>query len=186
LLRILPRNIAPDVILFIGNHLALLLEGAFLAQSPLRPLDHECFITSAISDRTSSFQMENMIDHTGQKCAVVTDQQDCFLCIPQVLLQPARRLQVEMIRRLVEKQDIGSAHQLARQPEPAALSTAQLLERLCSRFLRIKAESLQHRVHSGSEGISPFPVEPLEVAIVPAKHLRRSGLTNFCQHVGLF
>ena len=57
-----------------------------------------------------------MIDHVGEKGAVMADQEERFLRISEIVLEPTRRLEIEVIRRLVQKQDIGGTHKLPRQP----------------------------------------------------------------------
>ena len=122
--------------------------------------------------------MEHMVHHIGEKCAIMTDQQNRFVGISKVVLQPARRFQIEVIRWLIQKQDIGATYQLPRQAEPSTLTTAQLFEWLSARFLRIKAESLQHRVHPRSESVATFAIESLEIAIILGEHLRSGRLTH--------
>jgi hypothetical protein len=129
--------------------------------------------------------VENVIDDIAEKGTVVADQENRLVRIPEVLLQPARRFQIEVIGRLVQQQNIGSTHQLARQPEPAALSSAQLCEWLGSSFLGIEAKALQHCINSRGEGVSAFAVETLEVAIVSRQHLRRGRFADFGQHICL-
>ena len=58
--------------------------------------------------------MENVIDDIGEKGTVVADPENRFVRVSEVLFQPARRLQIEVIGRLVQEENIGGAHQLPR------------------------------------------------------------------------
>src|SRR5450759_4665288 len=130
--------------------------------------------------------MEHVIHYVGEKCAIMTDQQDCLVGIPEVILQPARRFQIEVIRWFVQKQDFCGTYQLPRQAKPSAFTTTQLFERLSARFFRIESQPLQHGIHPWSESVSAFAIESLEVAIIPAEHLRCSRFTHLREEVGLF
>lgn len=130
--------------------------------------------------------MENVIHYVGEKCTIMTDQQHRLVGISKVILQPACRFQIEVIRWLIQKQNVGATHQLPRQTKPSAFTTAQLFERLGAGFLRIETQSLQDGIHPWSESVSAFAIESLEVAIILGEHLRRGGLTHLRQEVGLF
>src|SRR5689334_13421418 len=71
-----------------------------------------------------------------------------------------------MVRRLVEKQDVRRADELARQTEPAALTAAQLRDRGRSRHHRIESESVQYGIDSRRDSVSAFPLESFEIASV--------------------
>ena len=83
--------------------------------------------------------MEHMIHDIREKGTIVTDQKNCFIGIPEILLQPAGCLEIEVISRLVEQKDVSGTYQLSRQAQASALTPAQLLERLGTSFLRVKA-----------------------------------------------
>ena len=130
--------------------------------------------------------MEHVIHHIGEKCTIMTDQQDRLVGISELIFQPARRFQIEVIRRLVQKQDVCGTYQLPRQAKPSAFTTTQLFERLGARFFRIEPQPLQYGINAWSESVSAFAIESLKVAIIPAEHLRRSRFTHLRQEVGLF
>ena len=112
-----------------------------------------------------------MIHHIGEKCPIVADQKNRFVGICEVVLQPACRFEIEMVRRLVEQKHVGRAYQLSRQTESSALPAAQLSERLRARLLRIESKSLQHGVDTRRERVAAFAIESLEISIVPRQHL---------------
>ena len=89
----------------------------------------------------------------------------------EILLEPARRLEIEMVRRLVEQQHIRRRHELAREPHAPALAAAQSLERPRARIHGIEAESVQHRIDARRDRVSALALESLEVVRVPLEHL---------------
>jgi hypothetical protein len=46
--------------------------------------------------------MEDVVGDVRDERPVVADQQDCLVGIPEVVLEPPSRFQIEMICRLVE------------------------------------------------------------------------------------
>jgi hypothetical protein len=73
---------------------------------------------------------------------------------------------VEMVRRLVEEEDVGGGDELARQPDPPSLAAAQLVEWLLTSCGRVEAQSLQHRVDPRGDRVAALLLEPLEVTSV--------------------
>src|SRR6185295_11725318 len=74
--------------------------------------------------------------------------------------------EVQMVGRFVEQQNVGRRHELSHQTEPASLATAELRYGRLARLRWIEAESMQHGVNSGRDGVSPLALEPLEVSAV--------------------
>src|SRR3954470_16609361 len=115
--------------------------------------------------------MQHVVYDVCEKGSVVADQQNRFVRIAQIIFQPSRRLEIEMVRRLVEQQDISCTHELACETEPATLAATQLRERLGARSFRIEAKALQHRVDPRRERVASFTLEALKVAIVSREEL---------------
>ncbi len=67
--------------------------------------------------------MEHVIHYVGEESTIMTDQQDCLVGISKVVLQPTRRFQIEVIRWLIQKQNVGGTHQLPRQTKPSSFTT---------------------------------------------------------------
>ena len=59
----------------------------------------------------------------------MADDQDRAGIVGEQLLQQVERLDVEIVGRLVEHQQVGRQRQRARQHEPAALAARQLADR---------------------------------------------------------
>ena len=127
--------------------------------------------------------MQHVVHHGRQKGAIVADQHDRPVDLSQVLLEPARGLEVQVVRRLVEQQDVRGGHQLPRQTHPPALAAAELAERLLPGRRGIEAESLQHRVHARRDRVATLALEPLQVTTI-SRQCR--VVAHFCQRVSLF
>ena len=119
-----------------------------------------------------------MIHDIGEKCPIVAYQQDGLVSVVQVVFEPPGGFEIEVIRRLVEQKDVGRAHQLSCQAESSAFATAQLLQRLCARFLRIEPKTLKHCVYPWGKRVASLAIESFEIAVVPRQHLRGSGLPD--------
>ncbi len=115
------------------GHLAL-LQGR-LALQAFAPGALEAVVVAAIADQLEVFEVHDPFGDPVQQVAVVRDQQQGAGIGPEVAFQPERRLQVEMVGRLVQQQQFGLGKQQRRQgdPHPPAarkLSAATLLRDL--------------------------------------------------------
>src|SRR5207248_10083278 len=106
------------------------------------------------------------------KGAVMAHEQDRALTRSQVLLEPAGRLEIEVIGRLVEQQDVGGRHELTGQAEPAELAAAQRGERRDAGLGGIKLEAVQQGGDARREGIATLALEALQVFAVPRQRSR--------------
>ncbi len=77
-----------------------------------------------------------------EKDAIVRDQQHRALEVAQPLFQPFQHRQIEMIRRLIEQQQIRRTQQHLCQTQPRLLPAAQVRHGHAQRHL-IKPEVLQ-------------------------------------------
>jgi hypothetical protein len=125
----------------------LLVEGPLLRETSLGALLHEVRVSAVVGHRRQVLQVQHMIHDAIQKGAVVRDDQDRLRRLSQVLFQPARRFQIQMVRGLVEQHHVGRDHQLPRQRHAAAFAAAQVRQRFASRLRRVETESLEHCVH---------------------------------------
>src|SRR5947209_17453002 len=110
------------------------------------------------------------------------------LTLGYVLLEPPRRLEIQVIRRLVEQQDVGGRHELAGQAEPAELAAAQRGQRRYAGLGRIELEAVQHCVDAGREGVATLALETLQVFAVLGQRAGRRvvGEVGGLFHQGLF
>ncbi len=110
-----------------------------------------------------------MVHHRLEERAVVADHEHGGVELAEVVLQPAGGLEIEVVGGLVEQEDVGRRHQLARQAEAAPLAAAQSVERPEARVVGIEAEPVEHRVDAGGDAVAVLPLEALEVAVVPRR-----------------
>src|SRR5665647_467082 len=122
--------------------------------------------------------MQDVIDYTNQKGAVVADKKDRLVACLQVAFEPLRRIEIEVICRLIEQENICRTYKLTRNAEAPSLTTTQLSEASSTCFDRIKPKPMQYRVDSWRKRITPFAIEPLEVPIIQAEHCWSRFLTQ--------
>jgi hypothetical protein len=150
----------------------LLVSGALLTEPSLLALGDERLVAASIGRGGAGLEMEDVVYDVCKKSAVVTDQQNRLVGILQVILEPSRGLEVEVIRRLVEQKDVSRAHQLSCQAESPAFAAAQLLQWLCTRFFGIKPKTLKHSVDPRGKRVASLAIESFEIAVVLRQHLR--------------
>ena len=69
-------------------------------------------------DTRGHVDLRHRADHDVQEVAVVADQEHAAGILREELLQPGARLDVEVVRRLVQEQDVGRLEDGARQGDP--------------------------------------------------------------------
>jgi hypothetical protein len=99
------------------------LAGFFLAALLLQPLlllDEPGGIIALVGNAAAAVELQNPAGHMVEEIAVVGDDQNCAGIIAQVAFEPRHRLGVEMVGRLVEKEQIGLREEkLAERDTPA-------------------------------------------------------------------
>ena len=86
----------------------------------------EAVVVAAIGDQLEVFQVHDPFGDPVQQVAVVGDQQQGAGIGSEVAFEPERRLQVEMIGRLVQQQEIGLGKQQRRQGDAHAPAAREL------------------------------------------------------------
>jgi len=125
LFAVLSGDVACDIVLLVRDGALLLRERPLLCQSALGALGDKVGVAGRVRRGGAAFEVQHVIHGGGQERAVMAHEQHGPLTRGEVLLEPARRLEIQVIRRLVEQQDIGGRHELAGQAEPAELTAAQ-------------------------------------------------------------
>ena len=74
----------------------------------------------------AAVELEDPARDVVEEVAIVGDGHDGALVLLEVALEPADRLGVEVVRRLVEQQQVGRAEQQPAQRDAAALATGEL------------------------------------------------------------
>ena len=106
------------LLVLVGRH-QLRLVGLALYQEPL--------VIPRVPCDTTALQLDNVPYDLVEELAVVRYQQDCAGIVLQVALQPDERVQVEMVRWLVQHQQVWLLHEQASEVRPHDPSAAQLL-----------------------------------------------------------
>jgi len=122
-----------DVTLHVGNALLLLAVRGLLLRQTFGALALESRIVAAVKRDALIFDVGNAVDHGIQKIAIMRHQQQSAAIALQPLLEPDDRVEIEMVGRFVEQQQVRSAHQRPRQREahdPAAGKRPQRLRQL--------------------------------------------------------
>ncbi len=78
--------------------------------------------------RLSEFDLNDLVDHVIKEHAVVADQDDGSRIVFYISFEPFDRFDIEMIGRLVKKQDIGLGEKQLDQTDPCALSAGKLFQ----------------------------------------------------------
>ena len=130
---------AVDERLHIGDFLLLVLVGAKLLLATLFPQFDIFAVFHAIIDNLTARNFQRAIRDIVDESTIVADENHRRAARRQKLLQPLNRLDVEMVRRLVEQQHIGTAQQNLRQLD-AHTPTARKFTR---RTLEIRAQETQ-------------------------------------------
>jgi hypothetical protein len=178
LTRVLSGEIATDVVLLAGNELLLLVERALLGEPALFTLSHERFVSASVCEGGVPLEVQNMIDDVREKGAIVADEQDRLVRLLEIGLQPLRRVEIEVIRRLIEQEHIRRADQLPCNAKAATLTATQMRKRSRARLDRIEPEPMENCIDTGREGVASLPIESLEITVVTRKHLRRGGFAE--------
>src|SRR6185295_8735764 len=116
-----------------------------------------------VDSRASPFEMKHVIHDGGEKCAIVTHQNDRAAQRLQILFEPSSRIEVEMVRRLIEENEIGWSDQLTNEREASALAATESGDVRSSRLLGIEAQAIQHGIDSRRNRVASLPLESLQV-----------------------
>src|SRR5207237_4117167 len=104
---VLAGEVARDVILGPGDTLLLLLELAQLREPALLALRDEGAVAAGVREGGLALEMEDVVGDGGEKSTIVADRDHGAVGAAQVLLQPARGVEVEVVGGLVEQQHVG-------------------------------------------------------------------------------
>src|SRR5688572_7057605 len=170
---ILPSEVPPNVVLLTRNLPLLLVERSLLGETTLNALMHERFVPADIRGRRPVLDVQRVIDDVREKRAVVADEQHGRARTPEIALEPVGRFEVEMVRWLVEQQDIRRCNELPRESDATTLPPAQRVEALRSGLGRVEAQPVQHRVDACRYLVPTFAFESFQVVGIAVEHLRR-------------
>jgi hypothetical protein len=106
------------------------LQGQLLAADPF-----EGVVAARVHGQPVLIEMDDALGHAVQQIAVVADQEQGLGIAPQIVLEPEARLQIEMVGRLVQQQEIGLGEQHRGERHPHAPAAGKAGERLLLRLL---------------------------------------------------
>ena len=147
-----------DVVFHVRDVALLLLEHRLLLDQALAALTLEVGIAAGVEAELLLLDVGDMGDAGVEELAVVRDQQQRAAVVAQPGFEPDHRVEVEVVGRLVEQQQVGAAHQRLRQVQahaPAAgeighrtldvgLQEAQAVEQRCrARTRRVATDLVQ-------------------------------------------
>ena len=127
--------------------------------------DEGC-VPTRVRRRGPLIDVQHVVHDGRKKRAVMADEEHRRRGLQEILLEPLRRFQVEVVRRLVQQQHIGRAHELSRQPESPPLPTRQRVDIPRARFTRIEPQAVENGVHPRRDRVSTLALEALQVVAV--------------------
>ena len=166
LLGVLPRDVAADELLFLGDELALLVHLPFERQPALGALRHEGRVAAAVGRDGAGLDVEHVVHGFIEEGAVVADDERRAAAFEQVLLQPLGGFEIQVVGWFVEEQHVGGGHELRGQANAPAFAAGKHGDALDLGLLRVEAQALQHRVHPRMEVVASFVGESLHVVAV--------------------
>ena len=128
-------------VLALGGDLGL-LRGVVL--EPLGAGALEAVVVAVVGDELLLVDVHDVVAHVVQQVAIVAHHQQRVAEAPQMLGQPQHRLEIEMVRRLVEDQEVGIAEQRAGQRHAHAPAAGELAAGPALRLV-VEAQPVQDR-----------------------------------------
>ena len=156
----------------------LLLVLALREHQALRALLLERRIVAGVAPELAPIDVHDRLHHPVQEIAVVRHHHQRAGVAPQPILQPDDRIEIEVVGRLVEQQQVRAAHQRLREVEPHAPAAREARDGLVE-LLRGEAEAekqcLGARAHGVGVGIGERRVQLAHQRAIPGR-LRGSEL----------
>ena len=129
LLGLLPGDVAADEVLGARDLGRLPLVGGVEPLVPLLALDDVLVVAARVDDGLARLELDDVAADRAQKVAIVRDQHERLGPLAQALLEVLGGVDVEVVGRLVEEQQIRLFEQHLGQLEAAALAARQRVDR---------------------------------------------------------
>ena len=161
----LPRlaGLGPEAVdeLSVVGDLALAVREFLLASLLVLPLSDQIVVIVALvcGDRLI-VDVDNVRCDIVEKPVVVGDDDDRSLELPQKLLEPADREDVEVVRRLIEEEGIGCAGERLGEQNPELEPAGECRERAAV-YLAREPEALEDLARPGLRGVTVVALEDL-------------------------
>ncbi len=143
----------PDHLQLPGDFLLLSVIRPLPRQPSLRPQVQIPGVVAGILFRHPEGELHDAGADPVHKIPVVGHHQHAAPVIAQIILQPAKGFQVQVVRRLVQEKDIGLLQQKPAQIEPCQLSPGKHGSLLVLHFFR-KPQALEHPLDRRLPGIT--------------------------------
>ena len=119
---------AADEVFHVRTLRLLLLEGLLLLRQAFGAGALEGRVAAAVEGQLLLLEVRHVIDHGVEEIAVMGDQQQRAGIALEPLLQPEDGVEVEVVGRLVEQQQLGRAHQRLGQIQAHAPATGEVAD----------------------------------------------------------
>ena len=140
---------AVDELLHVLALLLLLPAELDLQRLPFAPLAVEGIVGAAIEDELAVLEMHDRIDGAVEEVAVVADEEHAPRIGGDVALEPERALEVEIVGRLVEEEEVGLGEEHGGERDPHAPAAGEG-----------RARPLLRRLVEAEAGQDPAPPAP--------------------------
>ena len=175
---VLPGDVAADILDLLLQPLLLRLVDLLAPLPALLPLPHIGGVVAPVLLHAAPAHLPDAVGHRVQEVAVVADHQQGALPAPQGALQPLHRLDVQVVGRLVQDQQVGRFQQQTRQQRPRLLAAAQVPQR----HLPLRPREAQTLQHLGDAHLVVVAALPLE-ALLRRAVARQQGLVVVGGHL---
>ncbi len=118
-------------------------------------------VVAGVFEHRLLFDMNNFVYHRVEEITVVRDQDQRALIALQPLLQPDDGIQIEVVSRFIEQQQIGAADQRLGQVKTHAPATGEVADRTFQLFIA-ETQTVQKR---GGAGADSPGVDGVEFAV---------------------
>ncbi len=135
-----------------------------------RVLALELAVVAGIQAQLAAVEVHDGRDDGVEKIAIVRDQQQRARVTLQPLLEPQHGIEVEMVGRLVEQQQVGTRHERLREIEAHAPSPGESRHRIAVAGVR-KTQAREQRRGAGARAVATARL----VAMVQLRELLAGG-----------
>ena len=143
---------ARDERLQVRNRLLLLLEGALLQRQLLAAQDFELTVVATVTLDLLILDVQRDVADLVEKFAIVRNHDERTGVTLEPVFEPDDGVQIQVVGRLVEQQQIGRAHERLRQIQAHAPPAREAGDRQL-RLRQRKAEAEQQRLAAGRGGV---------------------------------
>jgi hypothetical protein len=172
-----PGRVASDIILQPGALRRLVGAGRFELGEALGALLLERVVAAGIEGQPAGLEVEDVVGDVVQQVALVADDQHRRPIALEEILEPQSRLEIEMVRRLVEEQQVRSREEQRGERHAHPPAAREAVERPLLHLL-VEAEPDQDPRRAGRSGMGADRVQPVVDVAEAVRVVRRLGLVE--------